>query len=188
MTDICSDIESIGRVVRAAGWRRIGIDGVDGAGKSYLAEWLCQELECPNLDVDDYLHKNQGGYIDFIDYPALAAALASMPAFVLSGACLREVLANLGTSLDGNIYIKRVRDGLWLDEDACVFPDGVDAAIETLGRHNAMMSQYFDEPHELALSMGNDDEPRFVEEVMRYHDAYSPQEEADLVFERGEHA
>ena len=113
MIETCADIESVRRFVKAARWRRIGIDGVDAVGRTHLARVLSRAMGCPALDVDDYLHQNQGGYVEFIDYPALNAAMASIPAFTLSGACLREVLSNLGAELDGTIYIKRMRDGLW---------------------------------------------------------------------------
>ncbi|MEO8307393.1 MAG: hypothetical protein ABI616_05070 [Pseudomonadota bacterium] len=184
MSDTCSDIESVERAAQTAGWRRIGIDGVHGSGKSHLAEMLSEVLECPHLEVEDYLHKNQGGYVDFIDYAALASALSSLATFVLSGVCLREVLVNAGADVDGNIYIKRSLDGIWVDEDQCVFPDGIDAAIESLARDRAMVSQYFDEPPEHAAPQGGDDEAPFAEEIMRYHDSYIPQDDADLVFER----
>ncbi len=84
MNEVCGDGESVRRHVQAAGWRRIGIDGVDGESNAHLARALARTLHCPVLDVDDYLHRNQGGYVDFIDYPALAGALSSIPAFILS--------------------------------------------------------------------------------------------------------
>lgn len=183
MTDTCSDIESVRRLVKKAGWRRIGIDGVDGAGKSRLAAALSKAFEYPALDVDDYLHRNQGGYVDFIDYPALKTAVSTMPAFILSGACLREILSNLGASLDGNIYIKRMHGGLWADEDVCVFPDGVDAAIDNLVMSAAMSSRHFDDA-ENAVAHGDDALPHLANEIMRYHDSYRPYETADLIFER----
>jgi hypothetical protein len=186
MTDTCADFESLRRFVQTAGWRRIGIDGIHGAGKSYLAEQLSLALAYPVLDLDDYLYRNQGGYVDFIDYPALSGALASMPAFILCGACLQEVLANLAATLDGNIYIKRMRNGLWMDEDECVFPDGVDAAIENLARSSAVLSDLFDETPDQLGQVMEDSLPLLSGEIMRYHDTYAPHETADLVFERDE--
>ena len=188
MPDTCSDVESVIRAVRTAGWRRIGIDGIDGVGKSYLATQLSEALECPVLDVDDYLYQNQGGYVDFIDYPALSGAMASLPSFVLCGSCLREILANLSTDLDGHIYIKRMRDDLWVDEELCVFPDGVDAAMENLARHSAVISDLFDErPDQLGQVM-EDSLPQLSAEIMRYHENFAPHEAADLVYERDDHA
>ena len=188
MSDTCADIESVRRAVKGAGWRRIGIDGIDDAGKAYLAEQLSKSLECPILDLDDYVYQNQGGYVDFIDYPALSGALSSMPAFILCGVCLLDVLANLGTTLDGHIYVKRMRNGLWVDEDDCVFPDGVDAAIENGARNSAMLSDLFDERADQLGQVVEDSPPRLSGEIMRYHDTYVPQEVADLVFECDEDA
>jgi len=185
LTDTCADIDSVRRIVQSSGWRRIGVDGVQGAGMAHLAQELAQALDCPALDVDDYLYRNQGGYVDFIDYPALSAALAAIPTLVLSGLCLREVLANMDAELDAHIYIKRIRHGQWADEDVCVFPDGVDAAIENLARRSALISDFFDERSQFASHDGEETSPELSDEVMRYHDTHQPHEFADLVFERG---
>jgi hypothetical protein len=183
MTDTCGDIDSAQRLARKAGWRRIGIDGVESIDKAPLAEALSSELSIPMLDVGDYLHRNQGGYVDFVDYPALKAAVSNMPEFVLCGVCLREVLENLGVTLDGNIYVKRMSQGFWMDEETCVFPEGVDAAIESLANHRAMVSRHYDEQPEFAADFGDEDEPHLANEVMRYHDIHVPHEHADLVLE-----
>jgi hypothetical protein len=187
MIDTCDDFEGIRRFVKTAGWLRIGIDGVDGAGKSRLAEKLSEAFACPVLDVDDYLHKNQGGYIDFIDYPALKSAVSSIPAFVLCGACLLEVLENLGATLDGLVYIKHMRQGLWVDEDRCVFPDGIDVAINVLAADFDSISRHLDEPSE-QVGHETEDLPYLTHEVMHYHDRYSPHESADVIFERHDDA
>jgi hypothetical protein len=184
MTDTCGDSESVQSLVKSAGWRRIGIDGVDAVGNAEVAAELAEALECPTLNVADYLHQNQGGYVDFIDYPALQAAVSSMPAFVLSGLCLTEVLENLGARLDGNIYIKRMQEGLWLDEDDCVFPDGIDTAIEALTDNLAAISRHLDEADEHPGHVSDDYSSDFVLEIMHYHDQWQPQESADVVFER----
>jgi hypothetical protein len=187
MSDTCASIEGVQQFIESAGWRRIGIDGVTGAGKSFLADELSQALEVPVLDVDDYVHRNQGGYVDFVDYPALKSALASIPALILNGVCLREVLENLGTGLDGHVYVMRMREGMWADEENCVFPDGVDAAIENLVSGTAMMARHFDEPSHHAGFEQDDESLQLQFEVMRYHAAFVPQESADLVYERGKH-
>lgn len=188
MSDTCGSIEGVQQFIESAGWRRIGIDGVTGAGKSYLAEELSKALEIPVLEVDDYVHRNQGGYVDFVDYPALKSALASIPALILCGVCLREILENLDVELDGHVYVMRMREGLWFDEDDCVFPDGVDAAIEQLAGSAALLASHFDETAHLD-SFGPDDEALQLKfEVMRYHATFVPQESADLVYERGENA
>jgi hypothetical protein len=187
MSDTCASIEGVQQFIESSGWRRIGIDGVTGAGKSFLADELSQALEVPVLDVDDYVHRNQGAYVDFVDYPALKSALAAIPALILCGVCLREILENLGTGLDGHVYVMRMREGIWADEDDCVFPDGVEAAIENLVSNTAMMARHFDEPSHHSGFEQDDESLQLKFEVMRYHAAFVPQESADLVFERGKH-
>lgn len=187
MPDVCADFESLRRIVQAAGWRRIGIDGVNGVGKSSLSAELAEALGLPTLDLDDYLFKNQGGFVPFIDYPALTAALSSMPSVILSGACLREVLVNSGSALDGHIYIKRMRHGLWADEDMCVFPEGIDAAIETLSYYSSMVSRALDDRSDLPGPTADESQPELSEEIMRYHEQYEPHEIADLVYEKLDH-
>lgn len=188
MPDVCVNFEGVSRAVQAAGWLRIGIDGVDGVGKSYLAEQLSAVLAVPVLDLDDYVFKNQGGFVAFIDYVALSSALSAIPACIVSGVCLREVLANAGARLSGHIYIKRMRHDVWADEGECVFPDGVDVAIENLARYSAMISRSFDEPLERPATEASESMPNLSEEIMRYHESYRPHEVADLVFERLDHA
>jgi hypothetical protein len=183
--EICPSVDAVQRLVESEEWRRIGIDGTAGAGKTELAEALSQGLGLPVLDVTDYLHQNQGGYVDFIDYPALAAAMAAIPAFILCGACLQQVLVNLGTALDGQVYVMRMRDGVWLDEEECVFPEGVEAAIESLVSNNAMITQHFDEPTEYVGFERDDESLSLAMEVMRYHAEFSPHETADAIYERG---
>lgn len=184
MTDICGDIESLQRIVRKTGWQRISIDGIDGAGQAQAAEALAEELGFPVLDINDYLYRNQGGFVDFIDYAALNAAMATMPAYILSGVCMQEILSRVQTEVDGHIYIKRMQQGFWVDEEQCVFPDGVDAAIQTLSENFAAISRFMDEPVERMIEGGDEEAAMLTPEVMRYHDSYQPQETADLLFER----
>jgi hypothetical protein len=187
MSDTCASVEGVQQFIESSGWRRIGIDGVTGAGKTQLADELAEALEIPVLDVDDYVHRNQGAYVDYVDYPALKSAIAAMPALILGGVCLRQVLENLGTELDGHIYVMHMREGLWADEEDCVFPDGVEAAIEELAGRNVQLSRHFDEPSRHTGFEQDDDSLQLKFEVMRYHATFVPQESADLVYERGKH-
>ena len=59
MTTICESVDAVARAVSSAGWARIGIDGVDGSGKSSLAASLALQLGSAALDLDDFLNKNQ---------------------------------------------------------------------------------------------------------------------------------
>ena len=50
-----NDIEKLAEFIRNGGHCRIGIDGIDGAGKSTIANRLSESLGLSHLNLDDYL-------------------------------------------------------------------------------------------------------------------------------------
>ncbi len=42
----------------------ISIDGVDGVGKSTLSCKIAEELCLPNIEIDNFVQEQQGGYIE----------------------------------------------------------------------------------------------------------------------------
>jgi hypothetical protein len=188
MTTICDSVDAVARAVSSAGWARIGIDGVDGSGKSSLAASLALQLGSVALDLDDFLNKNQGGFVEFLDYEALRAAMSETPMLVISGVCLRAALYRMDCSLDAHIYVKRTRHELWADEPECVFPDGLPAAIAEHRRNAALLARFESGEPVGAGAQVAEVQHSLTEEIMRYHDDYRPHEVADLVFERSDHA
>lgn len=85
-------IQAVARVVMEGDVRKVGIDGVDGSGKTTFAEALGAELRsqnCPTerLHADDFLsppeirhrlgqQSPEGFWLDSYDLPALASAVA----------------------------------------------------------------------------------------------------------------
>jgi hypothetical protein len=165
-----NDLDELVHIAREHGWHRIGVDGADGAGKSSLAKRLAIALGKRQVDIDNFVEKGQGGYGAFIDYMALHAAGEGSDV-VISGACLRDVLKRSRLDVDAYVYVKRMRPGYWADEETCVFPAGVNAAIT---KQEAM--------HGLVEKHGA--MPGAVVEIMRYHDKARPHERADVVFTR----
>jgi thymidylate kinase len=51
--------------------RYIAVDGVDGSGKSTLARSLSEALKIVHINLDDYLKKNRGGFVDYLDYSSI---------------------------------------------------------------------------------------------------------------------
>lgn len=108
--------------------RRIGIDGMHGVGKSTISGQLGTVLNLTYVEIDVFLERNKGGFVDFIDYDALKVAIPKND-FIVEGVCLRQVTERLGLDVDLVVYVKRMHLGLWADEDDCVFPNGVDVRL-----------------------------------------------------------
>ncbi len=183
MKTVVSDVDAFSATLRARKPCRIGVDGVDGVGKSDTSTVVASEFGIPVIGLDDYVQKNQGGYVSFIDYSAIAARIAANTCFVIEGVCLLEVLERLDVRLDCLIYIKRMSSsGLWADEDECEFPDGIEEAIRQSRQNTELMLEFVARQEGKPYTPGAADEPGLSEEIMRYHAKHSPHTAANITF------
>lgn len=100
MTEVRAQlIQAVARVVMEGDVRTVGIDGVDGSGKTTFADELAAELRSQRclveqLRADDYLNPTasryrlgrlspEGFWLDSYDLPALASAVAQQREAVL---------------------------------------------------------------------------------------------------------
>jgi uridine kinase len=107
----------------------IGIDDVDGAGKSSLAAWLSWQLEMPALHLDVYLNRDTDPITWRLDdlARAIEGAQYDPPTkpVILEGIALLRVLKSVGRSPDFHVFVEKdeheagMRDYLksYLDED-----------------------------------------------------------------------
>ncbi len=96
----------------------VGIDGWTGVGKTTLAMDLARELGAAFFDLDCALIHDQGEYVLALRMSEISIALAKRHRpLMLSGVCLFEVLAQLGTRPDASVYVKRMAKWGWADED-----------------------------------------------------------------------
>jgi hypothetical protein len=183
MKTVVTDVAGLIAAVRDRKPQRIGIDGLDGTGKSYLSLAIASELNAVVIELDEYVEKNHGGYVAFIDYPSVAARIADNPSFVLEGVCLLDVAQRLGIHLDCLIYVKRMSSGgFWADEDECEFPLGIEEAIRQSRRNTELMLEFEAQQEGRPYTAGAADEPSLGEEIMRYHAKYRPHAIADITF------
>lgn len=94
--------------------RYVGIDGIDGVGKTSLAKEL-EKIGYFRISLDDYLKKKSGGYYQFIDYKKLNDAVTKNKdkSIVIEGVLLLKILRRIDFNLDYFVYIT---DNVWLDD------------------------------------------------------------------------
>ena len=151
---------------------RLGIDGLDGLGKSHLARDLADAFGFKDVELDSFVMKNRGGYVDFIDYDKLRLSVPPQ-SFVIEGVCLRQIAKIAGIELDYHIYIQRMHLGAWADEEYLGLDQDPDIYIKS--------------ELELMAKLNNLDEPEadlgLEGEIIHYHHKFQPQKAADFVLE-----
>lgn len=164
----------VAATMRELGAKRIGIDGTDGAGKSHLARAVAEDLAIPHLNLDDFVQKEQGGFVQFIKYDELRAK-ATEPAFVVEGVCLLEVLARAEITIDALVYVKRYHLGYWSDERELDLDEPLE---EFLNKERALLARISGQPAEDNFGLG--------EEIIRYHYQHRPHAKAAVVYRRND--
>lgn len=159
----------------------ITIDGWDYTGKSTLAKRLAEELNLCVIELDQFLNKNQGGYVQHIQYERLrnAFAHASHPRVLVEGICILKVLQRLRISPNIQVYMKKLsaeetwHPGLTLDPGK--------NAEQVIEEDKSLRKQ-------IAVRRGNPGtEATGLEvleyEIIRYHYTFKPHETADFYYE-----
>lgn len=168
-TDECMLIKSIENLsLKSPGI--ISIDGVDGVGKSTLACKIAEELSLPHIEIDTFVQDQQGGYIEYMNYDRLSERIRQSvivnQVIIVEGICVQEVLKKLSINSNAKVYVKKIDNKrFWMDQMRFFPPDkSVEAMIA--------------ERKTKRFSLGH------VEDIIRYHYAFKPHENADYLFER----
>jgi hypothetical protein len=108
----------------------IGIDGMNGVGKTPLARNLAPLLDATVIPLDNHLDRNRGAYVPCIRCQEVTAALGATGegVVIVDGVCLRAVAERCGFAIDVHIYVKQVNKetGLWHDADLCLAETSAD--------------------------------------------------------------
>lgn len=163
----------------------ISIDGKDGIGKTYLADRLAQALGAGHIEIDNFLERNRGGYVEFIRYANLASCLdehlLAGSAVVVDGLCMELIWAHLERTPTRRVYIKRM--GLpgpyWKDED-----DYVSRAVEEVIEEWRRLARFYNELWADLPVFGTGGGHPVEIEILRYHHDQNPHEIADVIYEK----
>lgn len=172
----------------------LGVDGVDGAGKSRLAIELAARLKARVVHLDDFLERDQGLYVAALRVRELWGTIEpeSGP-MIVEGVCLLAALERIGVRASRLVYVKRMSPaGSWADEACCEAPDGAEAVIEARRAELADFEAVFEvlragEERSSDAGYGSEkapDVPELMQEVIRYHAKHRPHRRADYVLER----
>jgi len=161
--------------LHAAKARRIGVDGIDGCGKTTLAKAVAAQRQRRLFSLDDYLDRDKGGFLKFVDYPRLRADVSAEEAYVIEGVCLLHALQRAELAIDTLVYVKRRHLGLWADEHELDLTEPIEDFLQKERELTAMVAG------EAVTDLG------LAEEVIRYHYAARPHNNAHIVYFRDEH-
>lgn len=160
----------------------IGIDGVDGTGKSTLANTLGPAIPATVVSLDDFLNKNEGSFVASIRVAELGEAIRRADPTIIEGVCLLEVTQMIGIELSVLVYVKRVGPSGWYDESTYDTDEPIGQLIERLNAELALMPA--------GIGGRKEDGPPQLEqvrkEIIRYHSHHRPSREADFVYLRSE--
>lgn len=108
--------------------------------------------------MDRLLDRKQDAFVDYLDLQAVKDAAYGCEPIILSGICMKEVLARIGNPYAVHVYVKRMHLGYWTHQ------------VEAEGRGSELDENF---------------PPCVLErEVRAYHDTFKPHEKASYVYER----
>ncbi|HDR9189919.1 hypothetical protein [Burkholderia vietnamiensis] len=152
----------------------VTFDGCTGAGKTTMAAIASWVLGHPAIDVDLYVNKNKGSFIDELQVPKLRRyveqALARSPVLLLSGVCMGWILQRIDQQSALAVYVWR-RSSIGLPYDTDIIDAEEGAQFE--GYESIISATEYD-PTAAALDR----------ELHAYHADCHPVANADLLFLR----
>ena len=146
----------------------IAIDGVLGVGKSTLSRRLAKRLGCSVVHLDKHLRKRRGTFFTALRIGQISRAMTQGSSIsIIEGVCALQVLEKLNVSPTAIVYVKRMKNGIWRDEEATIPTTSLSQHLEKLRNERNEIAQSLQE----TPASG----PSLTEEVVTYHANYFPQ-------------
>lgn len=159
-----ADVEALEHRMREIRLGLITFDGCMLAGKTELMREIARRLGVQGLDLDDFVERRQGVFVEALKLHELTAAIeqarAKSGVVLLSGICMLEVLERIGRESNLTVYVQaNNRDGT---------PDDIDLIGAETGRRPDLI-EFFGE---------------LEDECFSYRARYRPHNGADVLFIR----
>ena len=157
----------------------IGLDGLDGIGKTTLARELAQRLNAKLISLDQYEEKGHRRYVENLRCSDIIVDISSIT--VIEGVCLRAVEERCQIFIDLHIYVRRIdKYGIWDDEELCLSV----AAPDVLKQRERDLQETVNRIiHDDDANLERGAELGLLGELIDYHHTYHPVERADIVFD-----
>lgn len=163
----------------------IGIDGKDGVGKTRLAMYLNNNMNCTIISLDKFLERNTEMYAKSINLKEIKNNIENTNrTIIIEGVCLLHIVQRLSIRIDKLIYVKRTRHGTWVDEEICLPLESLDLVFEK--QRNKIFYYLEWDAYEKEKNSPNINDivlPKFTKEIIKYHGKYSPSLKADYIYE-----
>ena len=162
----------------------VSIDGIDGSGKTTLADFLVKCIGCSVIHLDEYIDENQGAYVEFMRSTELQRAILETKkrsyCVLVEGICVLQVLEVIDLKPDCRIYIKKLRWGHYWNygkiyEGAMTLKEKLSLQEESIRKFGELEGNSPIQEGEIALS-------GLMRNIISYHWNYRPEEKADIVF------
>ena len=159
----------------------ITCDGFDGSGKSQLARALADQLGAIHIELDNFLNRERGRYVEEIRYPELTKALDEADrAVVLEGICVQKILGYLGVVPAVRVYVRKLKHGYWYEGERYL-PVGTtaDEVINELRKQEDLLDLEGPAP-----ATAGPERETLLHQIIRYHYEFEPHRRADYVYDR----
>lgn len=160
----------------------IGIDGMDGVGKTFLVGKLAPLLGAKVISLDDYLDKQSGAYAPYIRCEEVRTAVeASTSLILIEGTRLRAVAERCGITVHLHVYVRRLSANslIWHEDDICLGETPVDKLKQKERELRALAAEWSGNKD----SERGADEAGLREELIDYHALWKPVQHADVIFD-----
>lgn len=109
--NIIERIDDIFEAIKTSNPKIVGVDGIDGVGKTFLAKDI-EKLGYKRISLDDFLKRKSGGYFKFINFELLKKMVRqSSNRLVVEGILLQKILKELSLATNYSVYMT---DSVWI--------------------------------------------------------------------------
>lgn len=162
----------------------ISVDGLDGVGKSTLAQTLSECTGAALVQLDELLRQNQDTFLQALDLVELRRRVRKKDLVIVEGCTVLAALEKIAMAPDLKIYVVRTSRMLnqpnleWVDEHELLLGDR--SASELIQEEEEQSRRWVQAPVEFGGG-GSPELPGLVKELITYHRDFAPHQSADIV-------